>query len=125
MKDGKHVVLCVDDDQDFLESMRTIIEGSGYVMETASSAEEGLKTFKEVKPDIMLVDLMMEEIDSGVNFVKDLKASGAKIPIFMLSSVGDNLDQSTDYSQLGLSGVLQKPINPKILISTLAAKLKK
>ena len=125
MKDGKHVVLCVDDDQDFLDSMRTIIEGAGYIMETAPGAEQGLKTFKEVKPDIMLVDLMMEEIDSGVNFIKDIKASGAKLPIFMLSSVGDNLDQNTDYSKLGLSGVLQKPINPRILISTLAAKLKK
>jgi DNA-binding response OmpR family regulator len=125
MKDGKHVVLCVDDDQDFLDSMRTIIEGAGYIMETAPGAAQGLKAFKSVKPDIMLVDLMMEEIDSGVNFIKDVKASGARIPIFMLSSVGDNLDQSTDYSQLGLSGVLQKPINPKILISTLAAKLKK
>jgi DNA-binding response OmpR family regulator len=125
MKDGKHVVLCVDDDQDFLDSMRTIIEGAGYIMETAPGAEQGLKAFKAVKPDIMLVDLMMEEIDSGVNFIKKIKAAGATIPIFMLSSVGDNLDQNTDYSQLGLSGVLQKPISPKILISTLAAKLKK
>jgi CheY-like chemotaxis protein len=125
MKDGKNVVLCVDDDQDFLDSMRTIIESAGYIMETASSAEQGLKKYKEAKPDIMLVDLMMEEVDSGMNFVKDIKALGAKLPIFLLSSVGDNLNQSADYGQLGLSGVLQKPINPKILISTLGAKLKK
>ena len=125
MKNGKHVILCVDDDQDFLDSMRTIIEGAGYAMETASDAEQGVKKYKEVKPDIMLVDLMMEEIDSGVNFVRDIRALGAKLPIFMLSSVGDNLNRSADYSQLGLSGVLQKPINPKLLISTLGAKLKK
>ena len=76
MKDGKHVILCVDDDQDFLDSMRTIIESAGYIMEMASSAEQGLKKYKEVKPDIILVDLMMEEIDSGVTFVKDIKALG-------------------------------------------------
>jgi len=44
--------------------------------------------------------------------------------VYMLSSVGDNLNISTDYSQLGLTGVLQKPINPHLLLSTLKAKLK-
>jgi DNA-binding response OmpR family regulator len=125
MKDGKDVILCIDDDQDFLDSMRTIIESAGYCMEMASSAEQGLKKYQETKPDAILVDLMMEEIDSGVNFVKGIKALGATLPIFMLSSVGDNLNRSADYNQLGLSGVLQKPINPRILISTLAIKLKK
>jgi len=43
----------------------------------------------------------------------------------MLSSVGDGLNLSTDYSAMGLSGVLQKPINPQILMSTLKAKLGK
>jgi two-component system alkaline phosphatase synthesis response regulator PhoP len=125
MKDGKNVILCVDDDQDFLDSMRTIVESAGYIMETAASADQGIKKYKEAKPDIILVDLMMEEIDSGVGFVRDVRALGGKLPIFMLSSVGDNLNRSADYSQLGLSGVLQKPINPKLLISTLGAKLKK
>ena len=125
MKDGKNVILCVDDDQDFLDSMRTIVESAGYIMETAASADQGIKQYKEAKPDVILVDLMMEEIDSGVGFVRDVRALGGKLPIFMLSSVGDNLNRSADYSQLGLSGVLQKPINPKLLISTLGAKLKK
>jgi DNA-binding response OmpR family regulator len=124
MKDGKHVILCVDDDADFLDSLRMIVESHGYVMETAGSAEEGLRKYKSVKPDFVLVDLMMEEIDAGTNFVKELRALGPTPPVYMLSSVGDTLSVSTDYSALGLSGVLQKPINPNVLKATLKAKLK-
>ncbi len=125
MKREKPLVLCVDDDADFLDSMKTIIESGKYAVETAGSAEEGLRKFKAIKPDLVVVDLMMEEVDSGVNFVKEIKALGPIPPVYMLSSVGDGLNLSTDYSALGLSGVLQKPINPQILLSTLKAKLGK
>jgi CheY-like chemotaxis protein len=123
MKQGKHVILCVDDDQDFLDSMRTIIESEQYIVETANSAEEGLRKYRASKPDFVIVDLMMEEVDSGTSFVREIKALGKTPPVFMLSSVGDGLNLSTDYAQLGLSGVLQKPVNPQTLVSTLKAKL--
>ncbi len=125
MKQGKHVILCVDDDQDFLDSMRTIMESNNYVVETANSGEEGVRKYRARRPDFVIVDLMMEEVDSGTNFVKEIKALGPTPPIFMLSSVGDGLNLSTDYAQLGLTGVLQKPINPQTLLATLEAKLGK
>ncbi|NLX23505.1 MAG: response regulator [Phycisphaerae bacterium] len=124
MKDGKHVILYIDDDQDFLDAVRTILESNGYAMAEASSAEEGLKVYKETQPDFIIVDLMMEEVDAGTNFVKELRAMGNKSPIYMLSSVGDNLSISTDYAALGLNGVFQKPIEPATLLSVLKAKLK-
>ncbi|MEI6147662.1 MAG: response regulator [bacterium] len=123
MKTDKREILCVDDDQDFLDSMRIIIENGGYIVRTAHSAEEGLKQYKAARPDLVIVDLMMEEVDSGVNFVKEIRALGPTPPVYMLSSVGDGLTLSTDYSVLGLAGVLQKPINPQTLISTLKVKL--
>jgi DNA-binding response OmpR family regulator len=125
MKSKQYTILCIDDDQDFLDSLKIILEGNGYAFEPASSAEEGLRRFKAVKPDLVIVDLMMEEVDAGVSFVKEIRALGAQTPpIYMLSSVGDNLSMSTDYSQLGLAGVLQKPINPPTLLATLKGKLK-
>jgi CheY-like chemotaxis protein len=124
MKDGKHVILCIDDDPDFLESIRMILESGDYVIETAESGEEGLRKYKQARPDLVLVDLMMEEVDAGTNFVRDVRALGPTPPLLMLSSVGDDLNISTDYSQLGLQGVLQKPIDPDVLLSTLDTKLK-
>ena len=125
MRKGKYVILCVDDDQDFLDSMTIIIESSNYIADTADSAEEGLRRYKAEKPDLVIVDLMMEEVDSGTNLVKEIKSLGPTPPIYMLSSVGDGLNLSMDYSQLGLSGVLQKPINPQTLLAALKAKLGK
>ncbi len=123
MKEGKPVILCVDDDADFLDSMRTIIESNDYIMDTAPSAEQGLRKFKEEKPDLVLVDLMMEEIDSGTNLVKEIKLVDKEIPVIMLSSVGDDLTRNVDYSEMGMDGVLQKPVDPEHLLSTIEAKL--
>ncbi len=123
MKDGKHVILCIDDDKDYLDVVRTILESNGYMMVEARSAEDGLKVYQETKPDFILVDLMMEEVDAGHNFVKDLKGMGNQTPVYMLSSVGDALEKSTDVSALGLNGVFQKPIDSALLLSVLKAKL--
>ena len=124
MKDGKHVILYIDDDPDVLFAVRTILESSGYIVVEAPSAEEGLKVYKQSNPDFVIVDLMMEEVDAGTSFVKELKALGNKAPIYMLSSVGDSLNISTDYAGLGLDGVFQKPIAPSTLLSVLKVKLK-
>lgn len=123
MRDDKFVVLYIDDDEDMLSSMRFILEQNGFIMEEAGSGEEGLKKYKEFNPDLIIVDLMMEEVDAGLNFVKDLKLIGNTKPIYMLSSVGDNLSNTISYSDLGLSGVFQKPIAPQTLITTIKAKL--
>ena len=71
MKDGKYVILCIDDEQDILDALRMVLEKNSYIMAEALSAEEGLKVYKAEKPDFLLVDLMMEEVDAGRNFVRD------------------------------------------------------
>lgn len=123
MRDGKNVILCIDDDQDLLDSLRLILESSEFIVLEADSAEAGLKMVKAETPDIILCDLMMEEIDAGTNFAKAMKALGNNAPILMLSSVGDTLNGSADYTEMGLAGVLQKPIDPEHLVRTLRSKL--
>jgi DNA-binding response OmpR family regulator len=124
MRDGKHVILYVDDDQDYLDALRVVLETNGYEMVEAQSAEDGLKVFRSVRPDLVIVDLMMEEVDSGTAFVKELKLLGGGAPIYMLSSVGDNLSMTADTSALGLDGVFQKPLDSRTLLTVLKAKLK-
>jgi DNA-binding response OmpR family regulator len=124
MRNGRYVILCIDDDQDFLDCIRLILEANGYLMEEALSAEAGLRKYKEATPDLVIVDLMMEEIDSGTSFVKELRLLGNTAPIYMLSSAGDQLFMATDYTELGLDGIFQKPIQPDVLLSTLREKLK-
>ena len=125
MRDGKHVILCVDDDPDYLEMLRTVLEANGYAVAAAAGAEEALRAYPKEKPDLVIADLMMEEIDSGANFVKELKFLGCTAPIYLLSSVGDAMSLSVDPAELGVDGVFQKPLDPKTLIATLDARLKK
>ncbi len=124
MKDGKHVILCIDDDQDILDALRMVLEKNAYVMVEAPSAEEGLKVYKNENPDFILVDLMMEEVDAGKNFAKELKLLNNTAPVYMLSSVGDSLASNIDYSEIGFMGVFQKPIDYNTLLATLKVKLK-
>jgi two-component system, NtrC family, nitrogen regulation response regulator NtrX len=124
MQDGKHQILVIDDDEDVRLALRTVLEANGYAMAEAASAEEGLQAYRQQKPDLVIVDLMMEEVDAGTGFVKEIKALGDPPPIYMLSSVGDDLNKNMDYSQLGLDGVFQKPIANDRLLSILKTKLK-
>ncbi|MEW6249019.1 MAG: response regulator [Planctomycetota bacterium] len=123
MKNGKPVILCVDDDQDLLDALRLVLEKSGYAMVEARSAEQGLRRWQESPPDLVIVDLMMEEVDAGTNLVRNLKAAGNTAPVYMLSSVGDDLNVNIDYSELGLAGVFQKPIDNQQLLTVLRTKL--
>jgi len=124
MKDGKHVILYAEDDRDFLDSVRLILEANGYLMVEAATGEEALKVYKQTHPDFILVDLMMEEVDAGTSLVRELKAAGCTAPIYMLSSVGDAMSLTTDTTDLGLGGVLQKPLEPNALLNILKTKLK-
>jgi DNA-binding response OmpR family regulator len=124
MRDGKYVILAIDDDADILEALRMFLEANGYIMEEANTAEEGVKVYKQVHPDLIIVDLMMEEVDAGTNFIKELRLLDNKSPVYMLTSVGDNLAQSINYSELGLSGVFQKPVDNNTLLKILKQKLK-
>lgn len=117
-------ILAIDDDPDVLNTLRIILEANGYQLIEAYSAEEGLRKYKESKPDFILVDLMMEEVDAGLNFVREIRLLNNKSPVYMLSSVGDNLNQTTSYAELGLDGVLQKPVNSNTLLKIIQAKIK-
>jgi len=123
MKNGKHVIQYVEDDADFRDSVRTVLEANGYVMIEAASGEEGLRQFKAEQPDLVILDLMMEEVDTGTSMVRDLKMAGCTVPVIVTSSAGDALHMSTDYAELGLAGVLQKPVDFDVLLSLIRSKL--
>ena len=123
MQDGKYVILCVDDDPDVLSFLEVVLVAEGYVFAGAASAEEGLDLYKELRPDLLIVDLMMEEVDAGTNFAKELRLLDNEAPIYMLSSVGDNLSITADHTELGLAGVFQKPLSKETLLAVLNAAL--
>ena len=123
MSAEKPRILCVDDDPDILEFLEIVLESEGFAFAGAATAEEGLLAYKRQAPDALIVDLMMEEVDAGTGMVKELRLLGNEAPIFMLSSVGDNLSMTTDYTALGLAGVFQKPVDRVQLLNVLRMSL--
>ena len=117
MSEKPPLILCVDDDPDVLNYLQIVLEAEGYRFAAASTGEEALHVYKEVAPDLLIVDLMMEEVDAGTGLVKNLRLLGNTAPVFMLSSVGDNLSMTLDYTSLGLQGVLQKPLEKEVLLN--------
>ena len=116
-------ILYVEDDPDYREAVRAILEAAGYDVVEASTAEEGLAAFRASPPDAALVDLMMEEVDAGMTLAKELRAAGASIPVFLLSSVGDALSMERALDELGVAAVLQKPIRGETLVGILRSRL--
>jgi CheY-like chemotaxis protein len=125
MSDKKPVILYVDDDPDYREVVRVILEAANYEVAEAGTAEEGVHVYQQRKPDLVLVDMMMEEVDAGAAFVKELRLLGNTAPIYMLSSVGEGLSLSADHMALGLAGIFQKPIDRNTLLTVLKSRLGK
>lgn len=120
-------ILLVDDDIDLLEQNKIILEAKGFTVVTAESGADGWKLFQQEKPDAAIVDLIMEEMDSGFILCHKIKKSehGKKIPVFILTSAtydtGFKFSASTPEEKewIKCDGVLYKPV----IIEELIAKL--
>ncbi len=84
----KKKILLVDDDLDLLEQNKILIESMGYEVITANSSKEGWEVFRKTKPDACVIDLIMEEYDSGFVLCHRIKKDehGKNIPVFILTS---------------------------------------
>jgi CheY-like chemotaxis protein len=116
-------ILIVDDDPDIIEAGRLVLEREGYEVEGAPSRADGMKRLEEVKPDLLILDIMMEEPDDGLRMAREIRKVGHTLPIIMLTSVnaamGLNIDK--DEEMVPVDEFQSKPVDPQTLI----AKVKK
>jgi DNA-binding response OmpR family regulator len=117
MAEREPLILYVDDDPDYRMAVRQLLEANGLHMIEAADGESGFRAFREHKPDLVIVDLMMEEVDSGVNFMREVRATGSKTPVYLMSSVADALATTTNPADLGFAGVVQKPLGKSWLMA--------
>jgi DNA-binding response OmpR family regulator len=120
-------ILLVDDDFDLLEQNRILLESKGYAVVTADNVKDALDVFKSERPDAAVLDLIMEEHDSGFVLAHKIKRDeyGKTIPVFLLTSAtyitGMKFGVSTKEEQewINCDAWFNKPIN----IDELSAKL--
>lgn len=114
-------VLLVDDDTDFLEMHAAVLENRGYEVITAQSSRECMEKLEDVRPDIVVLDIMMEQFDSGFKVSEKIKKKYKDIPVMLLTSISaqTGLEFSSNEDVLKVSGadvLLDKPVSPKIFI---------
>ncbi|HET7039945.1 MAG TPA: response regulator [Gemmatimonadales bacterium] len=82
-------ILIVDDDRDFVESLRVLLEGADYEVRVAYDGREGLALARRERPDLILVDVMMDERTEGFFTVQQLRRAPetAATPVFVVSAV--------------------------------------
>ncbi|MGD0498623.1 MAG: response regulator [Bryobacteraceae bacterium] len=118
-------VLVIDDDQDFRESVRSLLESRGYEVAEADSGHEGLRQARERKPDAILLDVMMETSVEGYSVTHALKfldeyAESRDVPLFMVSSIQESPDErfpmSAEVEMIRPDRYLAKPLDiPRFL----------
>jgi CheY-like chemotaxis protein len=117
-------ILIVDDDPDFIEIGKLSLEGKGYQVLSASSGKEGWETVEKEKPDLIILDLMMEDLDAGMALSNKIKTHPqyAQIPILMLTSISRETGMDftprseEEFKKLKVDDFHSKPIKAKVLL---------
>ncbi len=121
----KERILIVEDEEDILELVRYNLAREGYDVIEASSGEEGLSKARSKKPDLVLLDLMLPELD-GLEVCKRLRQDDEMVnmPIVMLTAKGEESDIVAGL-ELGADDYITKPFSPKVLIARVRAVLRR
>lgn len=118
----KTKILLVDNDVDFIDLNKAVLENSGFDVVVAYSSAEGLDRVRFEQPDLIVLDLMMEKHDSGFGFAKAMKAdpTSKNIPILMLTAVGSetgmDFSQELDGYWMKTDDYANKPLLPEDLV---------
>lgn len=123
MANDKKKILIIDDDPDITDSIKVILKANGFEPFTAMDGKEGVAAVAKVKPDLVLCDMMMEQVDAGSKVAQEIRKKNKKVPIFLLSSIGSATAANIEMDKLGFSGVFQKPISPDNLVSVIKKAL--
>jgi CheY-like chemotaxis protein len=120
----KKKVLIVDDNHDILDLLEVFLFGK-YDCVTALNGFEGLKTARELAPDLIITDIMMPVMD-GIKFLNSLRADQtmAAIPVIAITSFVKKTNVKSLMS-VGFSAVLTKPFSRDVIIGTVEKTLKK
>ena len=115
-------IVMVDDNADFLFTMQTFLQKNGFVVHTADDGQKGIDLIKKEQPDVVLLDVMMETLFSGLEVCKTVRSDGdlIDIPIIGISAMADELDinysQWPDYDYFKPDAFLDKPVDRQRLL---------
>lgn len=117
-------ILIVDDDPDILKVIRVILENQHYTIVSANNKEDGLEKAKAEKPDLFILDVMMESMSDGFDLSRELRKIDEfkNTPIILLTGIdgktGVNFKSAFGNTEmLPVDAYLEKPVSPHILLN--------
>jgi CheY-like chemotaxis protein len=122
-------ILIIDDDPDFIQATQMVLERQGYSVGSAGGGKAGYQKTKSEKPELIILDVMMDSVLDGVTFSRKVQADELlkDIPIIMVTSIAN-----TDYAELfptdeyiPVDAFLSKPIDPDKLVKKVKSILGK
>jgi DNA-binding response OmpR family regulator len=137
MNTRKAKIVTVDDDPDILEVLRITLEANNFEVHAASSGGEGLKLIKQVRPDLIILDVMMDTITDGFHVSYELRSQDpkseyrefSKVPIIMLTGISQQMGMAfspeKDGEYLPVDEFVEKPLRVELLVEKVRKLLTK
>ena len=134
MSMGKKILM-IDDDVNLTNVFRLVCAAKGYDFEAAHSAAEGLRKITEVSPDVIILDVIMEDFVAGFRVLSELRAGGpgspyeahSTVPVIMLTSVTSrthvNFNEMVGTALLPVDAFIEKPVKPGDILSIIEKSL--
>ena len=123
-------ILIVDDDPDITEAMKVIFESNGYGVDNAADSEKAMELVKSARPDLIIMDIMMNTLREGFLLSRELKNNPRykHIPILMISAAKEKIGidfkpAAGDEEWLPVEEFLDKPVMPDVLLEKVATLL--
>jgi len=115
-------ILVVDDEESILKTVRYALEQEGFEVHTSGDATGGAFLYEEVRPDLLILDVMLPG-KSGLDLAREIRET-SDVPIVMLSARGDEVDRILGL-EFGADDYVTKPFSPRELVSRVKAILRR
>jgi DNA-binding response OmpR family regulator len=119
-------ILIVDDDPDIVDSVKLILGAEGYQVVSADNRADGMKAVDAERPDLVILDVMMEQPDDGFVVAQDLRRKGHNGPIMILTSIGQvtGYKYGKDSEMAPVDEFVTKPVAPSDLLAKVKSLLR-
>ena len=112
---GKHSILLVDDDKEFLKAMKKMFEKSGYVITLAGDGQEALERLSEETFDLIISDLRMPNLN-GLELMEEISREKLDVPVIFITAYGE-VESYMDLMNLGAFEYINKPVRGQEILS--------
>jgi two-component system alkaline phosphatase synthesis response regulator PhoP/two-component system response regulator ResD len=115
-------ILVVDDEKNIVQLARLYLNNEGFRVEAAHDGKQALEKARSIRPDLIVLDIMMPEMD-GLTVCKELRKT-SNVPVIILTARGDDIDRIIGL-EIGADDYMAKPFNPRELVARVKAVLRR